>query len=1344
MLQLTSYPVWAVWAVWQAGRDLALTTVQTSSSRDEIKNANNYKKESQRQDVGTALQAEGEIVLKAGQDLTATAAQIASGQGAVTLSAGRDVQLLAGEANSVVEQMTQKTKKSLFKKKITTTYSKTDQTAVIGTSLTGDTVTVLAGQDIRTEGAAIKVDGLALLDAKRDLVLDDAMQSQSTTNLSQTVKKASGLGKVAGTALMFTGAPLDMLLGSVLLTGQSGTNNATQTINEAVGTTVSAGSVIARAGRDASLQGATVVADSDVFISAGRNLTLTTAESTQSGDSSSSSKKSGFIGSWWQPAVGTVKTSTTGAQQSTSQTGSQVASLGGDVTLRAGEVYTQTGSSVVAQADKSGLLGGNVDIEARKVVIDAAQDSANSSQTSKFSKTALGGSVSIPVVSAAQSALNAAKAGTKTEDTRMQALAGLNAALAGMDAVKAGQDLMNGGTAGIKIGVSLGTSKSQSSSTEQNTTVVGSQVTGQGDVSIRATGDGQGSTLQVVGSDIKAGGKTTLKADGAIDLEAARNTQTLHSTNSSSGASIGISYAMGGTQNGFTLELAANKGKGKADGDGNNAVQTHVSGDQVRIESGGDTTLKGAVVQGGQVSGNIGGNLNIESLQDSATYSAKQQSASVGVSLCIPPFCYGTSTASGSFSNAQAKGNYASVTEQSGIAAGDGGFQLNVKGNTDLKGGLIASTQQAIDDKKNSLVTGSLTQSDIQNSDSYKASGYSVGVSLSSKVGDQPSAKTDEEKKGNGKSSTKPGFSPGIGSVSGSQGSTTASGISGAEITITDEAKQKELTGQDAASAVAALKRDVTSDKDNSGALKKAWDGQSLMNEVQTQVQITQQALPRIADEIGTRMGEKAVQLRLQGKDEEAEKYEEGGVYRVAAHAALGALGGGLAGGVGAGVSAKAVPTIDDAVKGLGLSEEAQQLVIAAAGTAIGAVVGGGNGAATAGNQVVNNYLNHEQVEALVKRMKECGSNEQCKSEALQKAYLESSINDKILLNCKSTNNCDDVAKEFRKGVAEITRQVDMGANLLDIERIMPLGNNAQVILQNGLQEKACNTAECKERSEFLMGVGKGVSKITPAGLVVGVGVGTYGLTSLIIEKGGEEAAVEVAKAVSGLPRAIYEGLNSPDPKVRGEALVDALAIGSVATTISAKLAPKLVSKTKDAVSGMLATDFRGGANVAVKSDDLISLIKEHSQNGQNPLTEEALNAMLKQAQPEGTIAQIPTKTKGANQVGNADIEVTYPSGQKLAVEIKTVANQNSFNQAITDGFQLTAKNGNPGKASDIVTIQVPAGTSAATARSWLDGFWFSSSGKTLTKNGFELGSVVVVDPAGKVLIPLKQIKPGK
>ncbi|MBB3197376.1 hypothetical protein FHS28_004803, partial [Roseateles terrae] len=44
------------------------------------------------------MDAQGFVTLKARQDLTATAAEIKSSEGAVTLAAGRDVQLLAGEA----------------------------------------------------------------------------------------------------------------------------------------------------------------------------------------------------------------------------------------------------------------------------------------------------------------------------------------------------------------------------------------------------------------------------------------------------------------------------------------------------------------------------------------------------------------------------------------------------------------------------------------------------------------------------------------------------------------------------------------------------------------------------------------------------------------------------------------------------------------------------------------------------------------------------------------------------------------------------------------------------------------------------------------------------------------------------------------------------------------------------------------------------------------------------------------------------------------------------------------------------------------------------------------------
>ncbi|MFU2055628.1 hypothetical protein ACLRAA_12045, partial [Gallibacterium anatis] len=68
--------------------------------------------------------------------------------------------------------------------------------------------------------------------------------------------------------------------------------------------------------------------------------------------------------------------------------------------------------------------------------------------------------------------------------------------------------------------------------------------------------------------------------------------------------------------------------------------------------------------------------------------------------------------------------DYASVQEQSGLFAGDEGYQVNVRQHTDLTGGLITSTAQAEADGKNSFSTGTLSHSDIQNYSNYSASGF--------------------------------------------------------------------------------------------------------------------------------------------------------------------------------------------------------------------------------------------------------------------------------------------------------------------------------------------------------------------------------------------------------------------------------------------------------------------------------------------------------------------------------------------------------------------------------------------------------------------------------------------
>jgi filamentous hemagglutinin len=79
----------------------------------------------------------------------------------------------------------------------------------------------------------------------------------------------------------------------------------------------------------------------------------------------------------------------------------------------------------------------------------------------------------------------------------------------------------------------------------------------------------------------------------------------------------------------------------------------------------------------------------------------------VGVSICVPPFCLGqVAVVNMSAAKANINSDYQSVTEQSGLKAGDGGFTVNVQGNTDLKGAAITSTQAAIDNNKNTFTTG--------------------------------------------------------------------------------------------------------------------------------------------------------------------------------------------------------------------------------------------------------------------------------------------------------------------------------------------------------------------------------------------------------------------------------------------------------------------------------------------------------------------------------------------------------------------------------------------------------------------------------------------------------------
>lgn len=191
-------------------------------------------------------------------------------------------------------------------------------------------------------------------------------------------------------------------------------------------------------------------------------------------------------------------------------------------------------------------------------------------------------------------------------------------------------------------------------------------------------------------------------------------------------------------------------------------------------------------------------------MQDITNSAAHQSSAGGGFSV---------STAGGSASINAARGNadgsYAQVNEQAGIYAGEGGFDIKVRGNTDLKGGVIASEA---DPSKNRLTTGTLTFSDVEHHAEYSASsaGFSAGAGVDS----------TGKATGPGSVSGAGGVIPTFASDSGSESATTKSAVSEGTIAITDKANQTQ--------DIESLNRDMSN---LNGTVSKLPDVQKLLDQ---------------------------------------------------------------------------------------------------------------------------------------------------------------------------------------------------------------------------------------------------------------------------------------------------------------------------------------------------------------------------------------------------------------------------------------------------------------------------------------------------------------------------------
>ena len=430
------------------------------------------------------------------------------------------------------------------------------------------------------------------------------------------------------------------------------------------------------------------------------------------------------------------------------------------------------------------------------------------------------------------------------------------------------------------------------------------------------------------------------------------------------------------------------------------------AGSPTVIVSGGDTNIKGAQVTGKGITVRAT-NFNIESLQDTADYRSRQQNISAQVTVG-----YGAS-ASGDYSQSKINAEHRSVSEQSGLFAGDDGFDVQVGGHTRLTGGIITSSQSAEDEGKNRFQTATLTHSDIQNYSRYEGESFGLGanVAVSGKTLGQSAQNKPQDKHltsvadKNGASS-----SVGYGSDGDSKNSTTRSGINTRNIHITDEAGQLALTGRTAKETEARIHTGIdteTADQ-HSGRLKNSFDKDAVAKEINLQREVTQefgknaaQATAAVSDKLGnTRSYERyqaaktLLEAELQNTDSETEKaairvtlgqvnaylaenqsryhtWKEGGIGRSMLHGAAGGLTTGSLGGILAGGGTSlAAPYLDKAAENLGPAGKAA--VNALGGAAIGYAAGGNVGTAAVGANVDwNNRRLHPKEMALADKYAE-------------------------------------------------------------------------------------------------------------------------------------------------------------------------------------------------------------------------------------------------------------------------------------------------------------------------------------------------------------------------------------
>ena len=823
---------------------------------------------------------EGVLLMQSGQDITMTGATLAAlgENGSMILSAGHNL-TMDTDSLEAKKDMTENNDNYIR------TYRKTE---TANTLTAGKDISLISGNDIKARSTTVASEnGQISMKAADDVTIENGYnKAMDDYGLKY---KESGFLSHKTTAIK--------------------SHDESKT---AIGSMLSGDKISITSIGNTTITASNVVGTNDVSITSGKNTTITSAEEVEQHDYEKRVKKSGLLsGGGLGFTIGTEKRKDQYSDADLLQKSSTVGSISGNVSIESGN-KTEVGASAV-------LAGKNISITGENVQISSKDNVYHSNEKHEYKKSGLTVSATGGAVAVLSDALAYAQKASSARDKQLKALYGAEVyqtIAKGKDVLK---DLSGKGMPGVSVGI--GSSSFKAENHAKSTEAMASILIANKNVKVQAKSD-----ISMKGS--QASSHTIFfHAGGGIMLDAAEDRSTTDIVHSSKSSQLGMNFMPTGNS-----VFAENS---KSTGTEAEIITTHTGSqltaeEKISMESGKDTALRGSRVSAGQVSVQAGGNLSIESLQDTDNY--RSQSHNTGSS-----FSTGTSRATahhGKWMTGKSEENtdshYESVTEQAGIHAGANGYDIIVKGNTNLTGGLIDSTAAK---EKNNLTTGTLSWSDVQNK-----AGYSMATNGRLYGADWTPTKTIQTKQGE---KTTGGIhmhnSPIHAQPAKGQAETiTQSALIDGAVSITDQAHQKQ--------DISTLNRDTETSLHQ---LEKIFD----KKKIQERRELVSEFAKLGAEKIGDIAKEK--------------NWAEDDYRRTLLHGLLGALtaqmsgNSALAGGAAGAATERLQPVLDKLLKDYPeLREDAGSVIGYAVGKALN---DGKTGEAVAWNGTKFNWLSHEQ-----------------------------------------------------------------------------------------------------------------------------------------------------------------------------------------------------------------------------------------------------------------------------------------------------------------------------------------------------------------------------------------------